>query len=505
MRSKWPWLTAADPAAAYFVTHTRMWEPALGGLLAAGIAVRPQCFIWPSAVRSVVAWAGLAAIVWCAFAFTGATSFPGTAALVPTVGAAAFVAARSETGRWSPQRIGGVAPVQFAGDVSYSMYLWHWPIIVIAPFATGADLTGPTKVLIFAATLAIAWASKEWIEDPPQRSSHLARPTRAVGFAVVGMVGVIAIGGTQSAVASIREEQANTRLAAAFERQKACAGARALSAAGDCQGGPHGTNLLTTPAQAALDQSDLYDDGCLSGAPFTDRATCTYGERKNPVARIALVGNSHAGHWLPTLQELAEEHGWQITTYLASACITIDRPQDFQEAGAVEGCQDWSKWAIDSAAQGEYDLIVTSARTSRPLIDVAAQDTEATIRQAYMGTLATWARSGRPVLVLRDTPESNVIVPDCVDEHSQELSKCDGPQASRLSADPLAEAATATKDSTVEVADLTKYLCSDGTCYGTIGGLPAYLDRHHMTDTFARTLAPFVEPQVARLLPPAPR
>jgi peptidoglycan/LPS O-acetylase OafA/YrhL len=494
-------VTERDPAAAYFVTHTRMWELALGGLFAVGMAAKPAWFVWPSVTRAAVAWAGLAAIAWSAFALSGATPFPGTAALVPTVAAAAFVAARSETGRWSPGRITRLAPVQFVGDVSYSVYLWHWPIIVILPYATGTALRWPTKIGVLVVTLAIAWASKSWIEDPPQRSARLTRPAWAAGLAVGGMVGVLAVSGVQSMVVGEREHQATTKLANAMEQQGSCAGAGALSPDADCEGGPHGSELLTSPAQAALDRSDLYADGCFSNPPFVDHTTCTYGEQDAPTARIALVGNSHAGHWLPVLQALAEDHGWQITTYVASACVAVDLPQAFKEAGATEGCRTWGRWAIDATIEGDYDVVVTSSRVVRAITGVAPKDTDAAIRRSFTDTLSTWAAADQPVLVLRDTPWSDANVPDCVDQHLDDLSVCDGAEDQRLRRDPMADAALSMDHGSVAVADMTRYLCSEGTCFGTIGGLIAYFDLHHMTVTFARTLAPFVEPYLVRLIP----
>ncbi len=496
------YLTATDPAAAYFVTHTRMWELALGGLLAVGIVARPAWFAWPTAVRTAVVWAALAAIAWSAFAYTGATAFPGTAALVPTVGAAAFIAARSETGRWSPERLTRSAPVQFLGDVSYSVYLWHWPIIVVLPYATGTALHWPTKLGILAATIPLSWASKKWVEDPPQRWSRLASPSRAVGFAVAGMALVVGLGGAQVAVADHRDQQVETRLADALREHPDCAGAAALSANAECAGGPHGTELIVTSAKAALDRSSLYPDDCFSASPFTDHTTCTYGTQDNPTARIALVGNSHAGHWLPMLQALAEKRGWQITTYLASACLPVDLPEVFKEAGASDGCRAWTRWALDETTAGDYDLVVTSARTSRPIAGVAPKDANAAIRDGYTATLSTWAAAGVPTLVMRDTPSGSASVPDCVDQHLENLSACDGARALNLHPDPLAEAARRLGKPTVKVADLTSHLCSASTCYVTVGGLIAYFDSHHLTETFSRTLAPFVEPSIVGLIRP---
>jgi peptidoglycan/LPS O-acetylase OafA/YrhL len=498
-------VTASNPEAAYFATHTRMWELALGGVLAVVVTARPGWFAWPDPMRAAVAWAGLAAIAWSAFTFTGATPFPGTAALVPTVAATAFIAARSESGALSPQRITSAVPVQYVGGVSYSVYLWHWPLIVILPYITGRPLSWPLKLAIIAATLVIAGASKKWIEDPPQRSVRFARPAWAAGLAVAGMVGVIALGGAQTALAGARERQAAADLAAALEAQQACAGAATMAPGADCAGTPHGAELLTTPAQAAADLPDPYADGCWTNAPFDDRNVCSYGEQEEPTARIALVGNSHAGHWLPTLQALAEDHGWQIDTYLVSECFPVDMPQNFAVAGASEGCRAWGRWAVDETAGKDYDLVVTSARSGPSLTGVAEADQVSAATTGYLDVLDRWASADVRVLVLRDTPYGEVVTPDCIAANVSDLSACDGPRERREVPDPLADAARVMAVDTVQVADMTPFFCRDGQCFSTVGGLIVYFDRSHMTTAFAETLAPFVEPAVTALLPGSPR
>ena len=124
--------TATNPAAAYFVTPARAWEFGAGGLLAAaGAASRPS---------RLLCFAGLTAIVAGAFAFSVATPFPGWAALVPVLGAMAVIRAGAAS------RALAVRPLQFLGDISYSLYLWHWPLIVLAPFALAGGLTSESRI-----------------------------------------------------------------------------------------------------------------------------------------------------------------------------------------------------------------------------------------------------------------------------------------------------------------------------------------------------------------------
>ena len=133
-----------NPAAAYFVTPTRMWELGIGGLLAVVVAVRaaprPRPPAAATAPRIVLAWVGFAAIAWTAWTYTGKTPFPGWQALLPVLGHRAGDRRRTPRCTGSPPaRCWPCGRSQWLGDVSYSVYLWHWPLIVLIPQVRGHD------------------------------------------------------------------------------------------------------------------------------------------------------------------------------------------------------------------------------------------------------------------------------------------------------------------------------------------------------------------------------
>src|SRR3954451_2902571 len=175
--------TAADPAAAYFVTPTRAWEFGAGGLLAFAPAGR---------ARPLACLAGLAAIAVASATFSAATAFPGVAAALPVRGGCAVIWARAPLGPLAAR------PVQFAGDVSYGVYLWHWPLLVLAPYALEVPRGG-----LLVLTLALAAATKRWVEDPVRRGRVLlARPPRwtlAPAAAVTALVIGLTAAGTWQA------------------------------------------------------------------------------------------------------------------------------------------------------------------------------------------------------------------------------------------------------------------------------------------------------------------
>jgi peptidoglycan/LPS O-acetylase OafA/YrhL len=478
-------LTSADPARAYFVTTTRVWELALGALLG---VVGARTIGW-ARVRSVVGWAGLAAIVVACVTFDASTPFPGAAALLPTLGTLAVVWSATDS---TPGGLGsalGRRPVVWLGDISYGVYLWHWPLLILAPFALQALLDDWSRVGIVLLTLLLAAATKRWLEDPVRRSPRLnASLPRTFALGATTAAVCIGLAVSASAVGTARVEAAERAVVDAT-----CLGATALRDP-SC-GEATGERVLTDPGVAAMDRSDLYVDGCWNNAPFTGRRTCSYG-REDATRQVVLMGNSHAGQWQPALVGTIEDEGWGLTTYLTSECYPVDLPIDVTVPANSTNCRDWTEWAIDSVVQQKPDLVVLAARTFRPLLDVAPEDQQDEARKAYVRTLARFTEAGIPVLVMRDTPAAAEPAPQCIARERSDWRSCVQPQDVAVQPDPLADAAVEAGP-LVSVYDPTDVFCWDGSCHAVVGGAIVYFDHGHMTKTFAQTLRPQVEAAVA--------
>ncbi len=180
------WSTFTHGTTAYYGTFGRAWEFVLGCLVALAPAVRSP------RVRVAFASVGVTALAVSVVLFDSFTPFPGFAALLPCVGAAMLVA----LGAASPlRRVGAWRPVAVIGRISYATYLWHWPLIVITPYVTGADLRVPDKVAIAAASFGLAWLSTTYVEDPVRYSPRLLakrRPRIVALWSVIGMATVLA-------------------------------------------------------------------------------------------------------------------------------------------------------------------------------------------------------------------------------------------------------------------------------------------------------------------------
>ena len=484
------WITTTDPSAAYFVSWTRAWELGLGGLAACAFPWTQRRMGTHPWVRDVIAYAGFALIAYAAFAFTGSTPFPGAAAAIPVLGTALVIVAAVERGKMSPLRPMSWKPVQLVGDVSYSMYLWHWPALILLPYLLGHDLHRTAKVLAILLAFGLAWLSKVLVEDRFRGRKPLGVPLRrSYVFGATGMVVFALIAGVIVGHVNARAAAAQESLAGAAQNGASCFGSRALVNTDHCA--PHGDELLTDPVAAQTDKPAPYTDGCWVLGDYSAQKTCHYGSDAADARRVALVGNSHAGHWLPALQEIAKTQKWSITTYLISECFTVDELIRFETPQKSRNCLDWNRRVIRSIENGHYDLVVFSNRTARAFPGMNRRQTLVEAESAYGRVLTKWVDTGTPILVLRDTPYAVELdnVPDCVSEHQEDLSACDG-GVSRKQPDPLAEAAAEMSAPNLDVLDLTDRICKGETCYSVVGGVIVYFDRGHLSATFSRSLVP---------------
>ncbi|HWM15729.1 MAG TPA: acyltransferase, partial [Microbacterium sp.] len=156
-------LTQHDHNLAYFSTLARAWEFGVGGLLALMPQVTGERL---RRTRAGAGWAGLAAIAIAAVTFTDSAVFPGTIALLPVLGTAAVIVGGMPRAALSLAPVAALRPVQWFGGISYSLYLWHWPIIMFTPYITGRPSEPPVMALLLLLSIAVAAASKRWIEDP---------------------------------------------------------------------------------------------------------------------------------------------------------------------------------------------------------------------------------------------------------------------------------------------------------------------------------------------------
>lgn len=475
------WLTLTNPAPAYFVTFGRMWQFGVGAL----IALVPLLRIRNAAASFVLGWAGILTLAVVTFRFDAQTPFPGYMAAIPTLAAAAVIAASRSERWWYPTRVLSVRPAQFVGDISYSLYLWHWPLIVIAPSVPFWGLTIWHRLALLALCFVLAWLTKRFVEDPVRSWKVLtSRPPRVTLWAsLVAMVLVAATAGGAWAVNAPAYRDGIQAIEELRADPPECFGAAAALDPG-CAAADFGAQILPAPGFAGVDRPE--DAQCFVQLNDARPVSCEFGVDAAEAPRIALVGDSHAYQLLPTFQRLAEERGWHLTTWFKGACPWNDTPLSTPGAfGAA--CTEWRAGVESAMADAGLDAVFTAALATTPYSSAGyptAQDA------AVAGYREAWGRMldrDVPVITVVDNPVWPTDPNKCL--RTRDVAECDGARADVLVAeDPLRDAAEGLDG--VTLIDATDAFCDDEVCWPVVGGANIYRDQDHLTVTFADSLAP---------------
>ena len=485
------WYTARQPSAAYFVTYTRAWELATGGLLAVfvvrGFTLRPR------ALRAVLAWCGLVAIAISAVTLSAQSAFPGAVAAVPVLGTALVIAVRSDGVHGGPWMIWRIRPVQVLGDISYSVYLWHLPIIMIAPAALHVTLTWKHKLVLIVAVLGLSWLSKHFIEDTFRYRPGLVKSlprTFIMGLTAMLLVVAASTATTVWAQHLVQEDRQRIgTIAKGFPER--CIGAGMQIVTGCPSIAPD--FLFVSPA----DTKENPWLNCNTFPPYAPASRCSFGAPAGPV-RVLLIGNSHANQWAPLLDTLGKKQGWAGVTMTASGCMpyigmTIDYGPD------TDGCKKLGDAMLAEAVSGHYDLVIYSSWPNDPII--GRDDHWPAVAESQLRVFDAITSAGVGLLVIRDTPHAVVNLPDCISSHRADMNTCDYPDLTgSQSVDSMYAIASASTNPKVWTVNVNDLICEFGMCHAVVGGLITYHDDNHLSVAFANSLAPRFEPVLEEAL-----
>jgi hypothetical protein len=429
------------------------------------------------------------------FVFDAETPMPGTAAIAVVLASAAVIWVGDPPGRVAHSRLLGSRPAHWVGDVSYSVYLWHWPLIILLPGLTGHPLTLLDRLSVLLATFGLAAVTKVWVEDPVRRARRfgLARSRTTFTWAAVAAV-LLAVLCVVPRQAVLRE----TRVAVATARSIArhpppCFGAAAMARTDDDCPNPALAKVVVPEPEAGAADTPPYAH-CYYRAFRDATVPCRFGKPSKGVPHVAVIGDSHARVLMTMVQPLVDQGKLTADMFVMGECAWSTTPPDLSRK-VGRSCARWRAQLYPHllAHASDYDLILTTARL-------------ATLRgshdQQVAGLSAAWRRltdAGVPVAVLRDNPGvgpgETARNPDLclekvpVDEANE---RCAFSRAGDLDRwyDALSEAQRRTPGTTL--VDLTHLLCGSRTCPVVIGGALVYSDGNHLTATFARTMAPYL-------------
>ncbi|MFD7077977.1 acyltransferase family protein [Nocardioides sp. NPDC059952] len=473
-------ITATDGAAAYFVTHTRAWEFAVGGLLAVLPAASSRAPARWAAPVAVAGWAGLLGAL---ILFRESLPFPGWVALLPVLGTALVIWAGAVRGAGAA--VVGNPVVQWIGTVSYSLYLWHWPLVVVVP-ATGPVLgTWLREPLILLVTIGLSALSYRFVETPFRTGRILGTSTRAYLFAILGMALVAAIALPGIVHGRNLVEQSREQANALASGDVACFGASALLES--CDNPELDGVLLPAPIARKDDTGTAYDCYLTERRTYAADArpkVCHLGSTEPEALRVALVGDSHAASLIPGLSGVAKSSGWSVDVMVANGGGLV-APEAGDERGA------YREALLARLTGGEaYDVVLVTQRRSPSLAAGEPDPVVDRLAEAWRPVM----KRGTKVVALADNPMLTSEAMACLDgaESLAEASRCEMThQEAYATSDPLPEAVRRA-GAGAALVDLSAAYCTEERCPLVVGHVLAYRDQTHITATFSKTLAPYL-------------
>ncbi len=478
------WSTT-NPDVAYFATTTRLWELLAGGILA---LTSPALGRRASDVAFLL---GVVLIGVGAATYTTALAFPGWIAVVPVSGALLLLCAgSSREGLPGLVRLLSLKPAVFVGNISYSLYLWHWPLIVLYLYILGTAPRFVDGVVIVVAAGVLAWASTRYVELPLNRARTTGRRvhgTHEVGrelkrYSYVLGSGLLVLSLTAAAVPwsllAVRSSQALEGSldpvlypgAAAWDRTPV----------------PEAP-IRPDPALAADDLNVLAGNGCLMWEPSEMTPDqCRFGSPDGP-ARAVLVGDSHAAQYLSPLDLMFRQEGFVLDAQVRNGCPFSAAPLG-SGAASFGDCIERNRLTLEGILAADTDMVVTS--NFRPAgyereLSWSWQSREEAV-EGYRTIWKPLVDAGIDVRVISDSPLPSRAAPECVSTTKDIAGTCLDPQEQAAADDPMLEAAAGMDG--VTVVDLTPSFCRDGSCPYVLGNVLVYRD-NHITDSFAQTLA----------------
>ncbi|WP_199038397.1 acyltransferase family protein [Glycomyces salinus] len=482
-------VTESSRPTAYYATHTRAWELAGGALLALTLPTWKKI---PQAVAFLLGLAGLAAIAAAAYTYDDQTAFPGYTALLPVAGTMLLIVAGTGKGANHISALLSTGPFQFVGKLSYSLYLWHWPVLILAPLALGIESSLLLNVILLAGTFALAQLSYQYIETPirtakPLKTNHFWGLATGVACSLLAIATVITVTVT---VSRSPDATGPVDLADVQEAEDLSAIELALSDGLEIQKVP---DDLTPPlAGVADDVPRIYSDGChLDFGDVELSDGCVYGDPDSET-EVVLVGDSHAAQWFPALDTIASEQGWKLLNYTKSGCTPVSvRTDNDDGSGEYTECWEWKQVVFDEIDRIRPDLVVLSSSNASIISGLDKDEGTDEWRRGWVDTLDRVSARSESVTVLTDTPRaSGTGAPDCLALNPDDVQHClETHPYTAEHAERRQAVLNALEQTGVEAVRTSKWFCVDGGCPLIVDDLLLYRDTHHITTPYARSLS----------------
>ena len=421
--------TQTSPIWAFYSLPTRAWELGVGALL----LFIPDTF-WKN---RFIPWVGLIGIAIAALKFDENTSFPGINAVLP-VGATALLI--GSIAIW-PRLFNDVSNnrvSQWLGAISYPLYLWHWPALVLPSSALGRPLRIRERIFCILLTIVLAHFTSKYIEQPLRNKKVPGKKIYRFFAATtaLSLVAGLLITSTASSIISVK-------------------------------GTDYKFNLIDV-----MEKPSVYGDNCHSNFGETKSGDCTYGDIDSKTT-VVLYGDSHAAQWFPALEALANDRGFKLVSLTKSACPSVDVPRADQGAFKNVHCD---KWRDDSIARIKKlrpaAVIMSSFQYFNP--PSGYPDEYQWWKEGQIRLLDALRGSSKHLIYISDTPRPLRDIPNCL--ASRDPQSCDSTEKSPVKI-----------INGFEKVDPTPWLCTN-YCPAIQDGYVVYRDASHISVAAALAL-----------------
>lgn len=451
------WLSVNKPSVAYYLLPARAWELAIGAVLATGAIPRVKSELFKESLPML----GIGLILFSIFFIRSDMVFPGWVALIPCLGAALVI--HSDGSSWIARKVLMYRPVVFVGLLSYSLYLWHWPVLAALRVSTAnIHLQFELAVAAIAATFVLAWLSWRFVEQPFRKRD---------GISVRVSFGTLGGGVTALALVSI--------IYAGFPAR------------------------LAEPARVALAAKQDVDPFRAPCGGFDNRDGCRFGNPDEAVT-YAIIGDSHAAAIRPAVEASDWAEGRAGTLYWKSGCPLLDgakrtdhprhnecssfRAKVFEvieTSPEIDTVILGGRWPAQLTgwlpeAGGSYRMFLEDEYTISHSIDENAR----VVGRSLKKTLARFSRRNIRVFIIGSVPEPGFSVP-----HTIALARYIGLAAPRGIPRAKIEGRAGISDRFIagQIPNRAQFIsiwegfCDETWCYIERNGIPLYYDSNHLS------------------------
>jgi len=529
----------------FYSLPTRAWELGLGGMIA---VISPSFKKIPRMLAAIGSWLGLLGLTITTLFIPETALFPGVPALVPTLSTALIIFC----GLGGQLSLLTNPLMRYFGRISYSLYLWHWPVLILPAVALAHSLSLAEKLLAILLSILLASLTTRWIESPmrkgwalgtmPQRNAWTAAASvTLILVACVGVHALTAVSGVKTKSTLSKDQKSaelTSLLKSALPAETKTVTAPATPATPQGKQQPVATPSATTqpnlPADyaatvtsgvraatvdfpvpkdldpswqtASNDKAITYKDGCHTeeNEPASTKP-CIYGD-PNGNQTVVLFGDSHALSWFPAFNAVSKLKHWRLLSLTMSACTPADIPAYNPATQALmANCPLWRKATIKRiAAENPYLVLIASSRswaTTDSSGKVVTGDARTALFDAGMKrTIEALKPTALHVIYLEDTPGQQQDPPLCLSQHPKSTLACSTPVSQSINSAWQDEEHSIANSEGIGIIDPSYWVCPTDPCPVVIGNLEIFQDQSHLTATYSEAMAPIMASALQRAI-----